>query len=173
MITPELVRTILDQYPLPRNGVHGVSHWARVYEIGSRLAPHTGAKIEVVQLFALLHDSQRVNEGRDPDHGPRAADYALAIRDQLPALEDRDFELLRYACTWHTAGMTVGDVTVRTCWDADRLDLGRVGIRPRPELLCTDAARDPGTIRWAHARAMERAWPPRVAEDWGVVRPGG
>ena len=24
-----------------------------------------------------------------------------------------------------------GDLTVRTCWDADRLDLGRVGIRPR------------------------------------------
>jgi uncharacterized protein len=32
---------------------------------------------------------------------------------------------------------------VQTCWDADRLDLGRVGIIPRPDRLCTEEARDP------------------------------
>lgn len=171
MITPELVRTVLGRYALPLNGTHGVSHWARVHEIGTRLAPQTGARLEVVQLFALLHDSQRVNEGHDPDHGARAADFAASIRGELPALSDHDFELLRFACTWHTHGMTRGDVTVRTCWDSDRLDLGRVGIRPAPDRLCTEAARDPDTIRWAHARGWERDWPAWLEERWGVARP--
>jgi len=29
------------------------------------------------------------------------------------------------------------DVTIQTCWDADRLDLGRVGIIPDPDRMCT------------------------------------
>jgi uncharacterized protein len=33
------------------------------------------------------------------------------------------------------------DVTVQTCWDADRLDLVRIDIQPEAERLCTDAAR--------------------------------
>ena len=131
----------------------------------------TGARLPVVQLFAMLHDSQRVNEGHDPEHGARAADYAATLRDSLVSLSDSDFELLHFACTWHTHGMTEGDVTVRTCWDSDRLDLGRVGIRPRPERLCTEAARDPEMIRWAHGRAIVRTWPEIVEADWGVLRP--
>jgi uncharacterized protein len=46
-----------------------------------------------------------------------------------------------------------GDITVLTCWDADRLDLGRVGIRPAAHRLCTDAARDPAMIEWAYRRS--------------------
>jgi hypothetical protein len=34
-----------------------------------------------------------------------------------------------------------GDITVQTCWDADRLDLPRVGIQPLPQFLCTEAAK--------------------------------
>jgi uncharacterized protein len=47
-------------------------------------------------------------------------------------------------------------VTVSTCWDADRLDLGRVGIEPHPDYLCTAEARHPETIAAAHGRAL--AW---------------
>jgi uncharacterized protein len=47
-----------------------------------------------------------------------------------------------------------GDVTVQTCWDADRLDLGRVGIRPVASRLCTPAARAPDVIAWAYARSL-------------------
>jgi len=38
---------------------------------------------------------------------------------------------------------------VQTCFDADRLDLERVGNPPEPELLCTTAARDQEMIAWA------------------------
>ena len=74
---PLILHAILEEYVLPWDGDHGIAHWARVLENGLRLAEETGANIEVVQLFAILHDSQRVNEGGDPKHGPRAAAYAL------------------------------------------------------------------------------------------------
>jgi len=45
------------------------------------------------------------------------------------------------------------DITVQTCWDADRLDLGRVETTPKAEYLCTDAGKDPDMIEWAHGRA--------------------
>jgi uncharacterized protein len=45
-------------------------------------------------------------------------------------------------------------MTVLTCWDADRLDLGRVGIKPNPHRLCTAAARDPMMIEWAYKRSI-------------------
>jgi hypothetical protein len=46
-----LVHAILEDYALPIDGMHGVSHWARVLEIGLRLAEETGANIDVVQLL--------------------------------------------------------------------------------------------------------------------------
>ena len=41
-----------------------------------------------------------------------------------------------------------------TCWDADRLDLGRVGIRPDPRRLFTAAARSPELLSWAYQRSL-------------------
>jgi hypothetical protein len=46
------------------------------------------------------------------------------------------------------------DITVQTCWDADRLELGRVGTMPKAEYLCTDAGKDLEMIEWAHGRAV-------------------
>jgi uncharacterized protein len=68
-------------------------------------------------------------------------------------LADEQLELLAFACAHHTDGLTEADVTVQTCWDADRLDLGRVGIVPNPEQLCTPAARVPAIRDWAWKRS--------------------
>ena len=46
-------------------------------------------------------------------------------------------ELLAEACRDHTSGPHHGDPTIGTCWDADRLDLGRVGIIPQEEFMST------------------------------------
>ena len=51
-------------------------------------------------------------------------------------------------------GFTDADLTVQVCWDADRLDLGRVGIEPIPEKLCTEPARDSKMIAWAYRRSL-------------------
>jgi uncharacterized protein len=165
---PLVLDAALEDYALPWDGTHGVAHWARVLGNGLRLAEETGARIEVVQLFAVLHDCRRISEGEDPDHGPRAAEFARTLRGLVFALSDDDFGLLHRACAGHTHERTHPDVTIQTCWDADRLDLGRVGIMPDPSYLCTAAARRPEMIFWADGRASLGFVPDLVISDWGI-----
>jgi hypothetical protein len=70
-------------------------------------------------------------------------------------LDGEELDLLHRACSAHSDGLTDADVTVQVCWDADRLDLGRVGIEPSPARLCTQAARDPKMIAWAYRRSVD------------------
>lgn len=165
---PLILKTVLEDYALPLNGDHGVAHWARVLENGLRLAAETGANVEVVRLFAVLHDSRRLNEVTDPQHGPRAAEFALELRGRVFDLGDHEFRLLYKACHGHTHERTHCDVTIQTCWDSDRLDLGRVGITPHPSRLCTAAAKRQETIKWADGRASFGVIPTFVLEEWGV-----
>jgi uncharacterized protein len=168
MISNELLQTIINQYRLPWNGIHGLSHWARVLENGRMLAAETGARLEVVELFAVLHDSKRPHEGIDYTHGRLGADYAASLRGSLVQLNDSDFELLYTACLEHTNGKIDGNITLLACWDADRLDLGRVGIRPAPKRLCTEVGRLPETIAWGEKRSRIKAIPALVFEEWGI-----
>ena len=55
-------------------------------------------------------------------------------------LDDGRFERLAAALVDHANGLVSADPTIGTCWDADRLHLPRVGIRPRRELVSTEAA---------------------------------
>ncbi|HPC82174.1 MAG TPA: hypothetical protein P5234_15510 [Thermoanaerobaculaceae bacterium] len=167
-ITSELLLAVFEQYRLPPFGLHGVPHWARVLENGRRLAPLTGARSDVVELFAVLHDACRRNEHCDPRHGARGAELASRLRGAAFDLDDAGLGLLIQACAGHTDGKREGDVTVLTCWDADRLDLARAGIRPHAERLCTVAARDPELIAWASARSLALELPARVAAEWGI-----
>lgn len=168
MISARLLSTIRDQYRLPWRGTHGAIHWARVMENGLRLAESTGAKTEVLQLFAVFHDACRLSEEEDDFHGRRGADFAARLRGTHFDVSDADFELLYEACARHTDGLVDGDVTVQTCWDADRLDLGRVGIRPATEYLCTDAAKTTEVIAWANERAVRGLVPDFATEQWGI-----
>jgi len=168
MISQGLIYSILERYALPWGGTHGVLHWARVLENGRRLAVMTGAKVRIVELFAVFHDSQRRNEGFDDDHGHRGAQLARELHGIQYDLDDGDVELLIQACEHHTEGYLEGDITVQTCWDADRLDLGRVGITPREEKLCTNGARDPDFLRWAIKQGEELFVPPLVSTEWGI-----
>ena len=163
-----IIAAILDEYPLPINGYHGVAHWARVYENGLRLIEMTGANVEVVRLFAIFHDSRRVNKGHDPDHGSRGADFAKELRGKLFVISDDEFNLLHQACVGHTHERTHPDITIQTCWDSDRLDLGRVGITPHPSRLCTETAKNPTMLKWADGRGCSYFVPELVKKEWGV-----
>ncbi|MFO0876452.1 MAG: HD domain-containing protein [Gemmataceae bacterium] len=163
---PAILAAVLDGYVLPVRGFHGVVHWARVLENGLRIAEITQADREVVTLFALFHDARRVKEDHDDGHGLRGAEFAHALRGELIHLDDSRFELLYEACRLHTDGHTTGDPTLLACWDADRLDLGRVGITPDPRRLGTKAARS--LLPWAHVRAVEWYEPQEVLASWGV-----
>ena len=93
--------------------------------------------IDLVQ--PLLHDACREDEDRDPKHGQRAAAWVKRLdlnlsREQKKKLDE--------AIRLHNEGHVSDDPTVGVCWDADRLDLPRVGIAPDVKLLSTKAARD-------------------------------
>lgn len=141
-ISEKLLHRLKNQFLLGDEGFHGWSHWLRVLENGRKLTPLTGANLKVVELFAVFHDCQRENEGFDPGHGQRGADFAAEMRGQWFEVSDTEMGLLYEACALHTNGLTQADVTIQTCWDADRLDLGRVGIAPDINRLCTTAAKE-------------------------------
>ena len=111
IVTPNLLNRILDGYILPTQGYHGLTHWARVLENGRRVASMIeGADLEILELFAVFHDSRRVNEARDNGHGMRGAQLARELRDTCLELDDERFALLEYACEEHTSGLTEADV---------------------------------------------------------------
>jgi uncharacterized protein len=166
MVKASLIRRLVAGYELPVMGTHGLSHWARVMENGIRLSEKTGANTRVVELFAVFHDARRENEGTDPGHGLRGAELARELRGECLGLSDEEFSLLETACIHHTDGTVDGDVTVRTCWDADRLDLWRVCIVPEDEYLCTEAARDRRLQIWARERSLSDYSPPFVRGEW-------
>lgn len=54
----------------------------------------------MVEVFAFVHDSCRVNDWEDPDHGPRAAEYAERLKiEMLFELSDRQDEVGGIAVT--------------------------------------------------------------------------
>lgn len=152
-INNDLINRIKNEFVLDWNGIHGYSHWMRVRENGLVLAKKTKANIEIVELFAILHDSKRNNDGADVEHGKRAADFIRSLKGNLIFLKKKDFELLLFACEKHSDGLIKAPVTIQTCWDADRLDLGRVGIKPDPKYLCTTIAKDQKVIEWGYQRS--------------------
>ena len=79
-LPPGLVGRVRQAFRLDWQGIHGAGHWARVAFHGRRLASDLGVSSLVPRLFALLHDSQRRHEGRDRDHGPRAAQFVRQLQ---------------------------------------------------------------------------------------------
>jgi uncharacterized protein len=163
ILTASLVKSVLREFPINPKGHHGTAHWMRVRANGLRLAAETGANRAVIELFALFHDSQRQNENTDPDHGKRGALNAVRYREMGAfKVSDAELELVYNACWGHTYE-DIADpcMTIHTCWDADRLDLCRVGIVPDPERLFTELAKREKTIQWASANSMrwrEKYW---------------
>ena len=154
LITKRLIEFARREFRLDWDGIHGAPHWSRVRRNGLILAGHTGANTRVVEYFAFIHDLGRANDDHDPDHGIRAAAIAESIAGDLIDVSEYELGLLAEACRGHSDGHIVADVTVMTCWDADRLDLGRVGIRPDPARLCSDAARNPELLAGAYKRSL-------------------
>lgn len=165
-----LVRAVLVSYRLPLAGVHGPAHWLRVLVNGHALAALTpDADAEVVGLFALLHDSHRVNEHRDPQHGERAADFVRQLASQgLLPIEGPRITVLAAACARHELGEVTNHPTIGCCWDADRLELSRLHRRPKPELPSTKAAMSPALQAAAWVRGAGQVVDPVLARDWGL-----
>lgn len=138
-----LWQLVIAQFRLPEPTDHGPSHWLQVRKNGLHLCQHHPADEEIVRLFALFHDSCRQNEYSDPEHGPRGAQLAIQFRQAGHfQLDDLRMELLVTACSIHNGAPPQTEPTLAVCLDADRLDLGRVGITPDPLLLSTSTAKE-------------------------------
>ena len=118
--------------------VHGIVHWKQVEHNGLLLASEIDADIVVVRLFSLFHDSKRANDGKDIAHGSRGAEFAKAcFEEHRFEITQEQFDKLYHAYKFHTTEHRSGDATIDTCYDADRLDLGRVGIVLAPAKMAT------------------------------------
>ena len=125
-----------------QRGVHGITHWDRVYNFGQLLLTPDVNPL-VVGLFAYLHDSCRVDDGEDLHHGPKAARFIDTLRTSLlKDVNDKDIYLLKEACRLHTIADKTENPTIVACFDADRLDLARVGIIPDPARMATKKGKE-------------------------------
>jgi uncharacterized protein len=158
-----LLKAVLKQFKIDRLGVHGPGHWARVRYHALMVGRSTGADLLVVELFAFLHDSRRLNEYKDPEHGSRAASYAQELNGKFFQLSEEQIEKLCLAITFHSDGGIHADATIQTCWDADRLDLGRVGKKPKAQYLSNEGAK---YIDSAYRWSLQSD--PHSDEDFGI-----
>lgn len=121
--------------------LHGLDHWFRVWKHAQMLGGRAdGVDLEIVALYALFHDSMRLNDGEDSEHGLRGFRLWTHIRDMhgLDRLfTHRQEELLFEACVEHSGGLCSTNPTIATCWDADRLDLHRKAIWPDARFMST------------------------------------
>ena len=124
---------------------HGINHWDNVWMNGQEIGWAVDADMEVVEYLSYLHDCQRWSEGSDWLHGPRAAQFAHENRE-LFDLSSSQFKDLIGAVAGHTKlqpGCKAGEnPTIAACWDADRLDIWRVGYAVDPRYLFTERAKD-------------------------------
>jgi uncharacterized protein len=133
-------RLAKEHFPLDRRGVHGPRHWNQVAVNAQRICrmkrlnPLSGA------AFGWLHDIARQDEHEDPEHGPRAADLVEndpKAMELLRTILGKDLDKVLTAIRIHTEAQNHEDPLIGACLDADRLDLGRVGIRPNPKFFST------------------------------------
>lgn len=142
----------MSRWPEDLGMTHGVDHWDRVAKFG-RMLYQEEADLDVILAFAYLHDAERVHNGRDINHGQRASGLIDTIRHtQLEALNDEQINKLKRACALHTIEHGTGDITIDICFDADRMDLPRVGIIPSSQRMATkkgtELVANPQYIEW-------------------------
>ena len=135
-----LIETVSKNWKL--GDLHGLKHWQNVHR-NAILLMQPGVNPFVVNAFAYLHDCCRISNGNDILHGKRAIMVINNIRCTiLKNFSDEEIELLNAACLLHTDVLRTGYLTIDTCFDADRLDLDRIGITPNPHKMATKRGAD-------------------------------
>ena len=123
--------------------MHGLDHWYRVWKNALLLSSgDRSVDMDVVALYALFHDSMRLNDGADIDHGNRAwrlwESYKARNESIVDIFNHRQEELLFEAIVEHSNGLRTTNPTIAICWDADRLDLHRKALWPDARFMSTN-----------------------------------
>ncbi len=141
MITDDVIAFALSTTGCYHKGHHHLRHWVRVHQFGNLIGLAEGADMEVVSYFAFLHDAARNDDTHDRLHGQRMANLLKQRDSLLENLTKSQRSILITAIAGHSAGTTSSEPTIGTCWDADRMDLSRLGITPAVDLMSTDTGK--------------------------------
>lgn len=154
------------QFKLNMDGYHGIRHWERVESVGLELARVNKINPDIITAFAYIHDCCRQNEEHDPEHGLRSALAWAHYTEYAPiGLSLHQKNLVYQAIRDHNLGLTVAPIEVQTCWDADRLDLPRVGCQVDTNKLCTKAGIAYHTNRSSQDH-HPKVWAPQYGMRW-------
>lgn len=135
-----IIELTMDQFAMDHEtSIHGITHWQEVEKNAIMLAVQPGVDMTVVRLFAYFHDCKRVEEYEDYEHGQRAAEFVKECWEsgKLDFIETLQYNKLYEACYYHNSGTISQDATIGACYDADRIELLRCGITPKPVLMST------------------------------------
>ncbi len=138
----KIIKKIKQGLHISADSIHAENHWERVAAFGEYIAEKEKLNKHLIRLFAYFHDSKRFNDGTDPKHGPRAAEYIKTFTLNELSLNKNEQKQLIYACRYHTYEKKTEDRDILACWDSDRLDLPRAGIVIDPDRLFTKAAKN-------------------------------
>ena len=135
-----------DNYRQDLKGIHGISHWARVFNNGrimnNMLSEDQRVDEDLLFIFAFFHDTERTNEGYDTDHGTLASNLLESINgSDVVQLDEDSLNELCGAMELHSDGVITGTLLQKLCYDSDRLDLWRADITIDPKYLCTDVGK--------------------------------
>ena len=136
----DLIDKLQKDSKLFHSPIHGFKHWRTVEKNGLYLSKFNNGDPKIISYFAYFHDCMRVNEHIDNGHGYRGGRYAM-LNKELLGLSDEDLRILYRACAGHTGGVNPSCDTIACCWDADRLDIRRVGADLKLKFFNTKEAR--------------------------------
>ncbi len=119
--------------------LHGISHLRRVAILSGRLANAVGEDVESAVVMGFLHDCARRNDKNDIDH---ARDSEVLARGLIERFYSHlDVDRICEAIAGHADGEVTSDPFTGCLWDADRMELKRIGRTIDLDLLSTKVAK--------------------------------
>ncbi|MBN1120888.1 MAG: hypothetical protein JXJ17_07400 [Anaerolineae bacterium] len=116
----------------PVGGIHGMAHMTRVLiwtQVLAQMVRDEGMTVDADALAwaSVIHDTQRWSDGRDRQHGERAAAWLEDHREDFP--ESMPVEQIVYLCRWHVPDDNLApEMTddLKVFKDSDGLDRWRI-----------------------------------------------
>lgn len=132
-------KIIFNSYTL-KQGIHGIDHVKRVVEnakiIAKKECPNN---YDDIVIGAYLHDIGRIDDNGGNEHAFRGFEISKQLLAKYwPHLNHKK---ILTAIKEHADSLITDDPLIGSIWDADRLDLTRLGIKINLELLSTQTAK--------------------------------
>jgi len=159
VIPKDVLLEIFENFELDiKDGIHGFYHWSRVIDNGLYIAKNNNANKNIIIAFGIFHDIKRENDDEDPEHGYRGGLLIEKYKNKIN-LNENELKKTIEACSGHTNILHHSDLDISTCWDADRLDLYRVGVYPNAEYLNNEFSKKENVIRERSILALDEEIP--------------